>query len=60
MAYEKLYQRLETNEGVNELFKIAKQRDRQSKDAQQVRVIKSDNGGDDEGRESETEMEGTL
>ena len=44
VAYEKLYQRLETNEGVNELFKIAKQRDRQSKDVQQVRVIKSDSG----------------
>ena len=39
-AYEKLYEKLETKEGKNELFKIAKQRNRQSKDVQ-VRVIKS-------------------
>ena len=31
----------ETKEGENKLFKIAKQRNRQSKDVQQVRVIKS-------------------
>ena len=35
-AYEKLYEKLETKEGENELFKIAKQRNRQSKDVQQV------------------------
>ena len=40
-AYEKLYKKLETKEGENGLFKIAKQRNRQSKDVQQVRVIKS-------------------
>ena len=40
-AYEELYKKLETKEGENELFKIAKQRNRQSKDVQQIRVIKS-------------------
>ena len=43
-AYEKLYKKLETKEGENEVFKIAKQKKRQSKDAQQVRVIKSKTG----------------
>ena len=43
-AYEELYEKLETKEGENELFKIAKQRNRQSKDVQQVRVIKSRTG----------------
>ena len=43
-AYEKLYKKLETKEGENELFKIAKQRNRQSKVAQQVRVIESKTG----------------
>ena len=43
-AYEELYQKLETMEGENELFKIAKQRNRQGKDVQQVRVIKSKTG----------------
>ena len=40
-AYEKLHEKLETKERENELFKTAKQRNRQSKDVQQVRVIKS-------------------
>ena len=40
-AYEKLHEKLETKEGKNEVFKIAKQRNRQSKNVQQVRVIKS-------------------
>ena len=43
-AYEELYKKLETKEGENEVFKIAKQRNRQSKDVQQVRVIKSKAG----------------
>ena len=42
--YKKLYERLETRDEQSELFKIAKQRDRQSKDVHQVRVIKSNNG----------------
>ena len=43
-ANEELYERLKTKEGENEVFKIAKQRNRQSKDIQQVRVIKSKTG----------------
>ena len=43
-TYEELYEKLETKEGENELFKIAKQRNRQSNDVQQVRVIKSKTG----------------
>ena len=39
--HEKLYERLETRDGRNELFNTAKQRDILSKDAHQVRVIKS-------------------
>ena len=35
---------METKKGENEVFKIAKQRNRQSKDVQQVRVIKSKTG----------------
>ena len=31
-AYEELYEKLETKQGENEVFKIAKQRNRQSKD----------------------------
>ena len=42
--YEELYEKLETKEEENEVFKIAKQRNRQSKDVQQVRVIKSKTG----------------
>ena len=36
--------KLETKERENEVFKIAKQRNRQSKDVQQVRVIKNKTG----------------
>ena len=43
-AFEELYEKLETKEGEYEVFKIAKQRNRQSKDVQQVRVIKSKTG----------------
>ena len=43
-AYEELYKKLERKEKENKLFKIAKQRNRQSKDVQQVRVIKSKTG----------------
>ena len=35
---------METKEEENDLFKISKQRNRQSKDVQQVRVIKSKTG----------------
>ena len=43
-TYEELYEKLETKDGENELFRIAKQRNRQSKDVQQVRVIKIKTG----------------
>ena len=43
-AYEELHQKSETKEGENELLMIAKQRNRQSKDARQARVIKSKTG----------------
>ena len=43
-AYEELYEKLETKQGENEVFQLAKQRNRQSKDVQQVRVIKSKTG----------------
>ena len=39
-----MYEKLETKKGENVVFKIAKQRNRQSKDVQQVRVIKSKTG----------------
>ena len=40
----KVKNKFKTKEGENELFKIAKQKNRQSKDVQQVRVIKSKTG----------------
>ncbi|XP_063600304.1 uncharacterized protein LOC134776484 [Penaeus indicus] len=43
-AFQYLYERLETKEGVNEAYRIAKQRNRQSQDVQQVKVVKSENG----------------
>ena len=43
-AYEELYKKLESKEGENELFKVTKQRNRQTKDVQQVRIIKSKTG----------------
>ena len=59
-AYEELYKNLETKKRENELYKIAKQKNRQSKDVQQVRIIKSKTGEADGRRESETEMEGVF
>ena len=40
---EKLFERLVTRDGQNELFEIAKRRNRQSMDVHQVRVSKSNN-----------------
>ena len=40
-AYDNLYERLETKEGEKELYRLARQRDR---DVQHVRVIKDENG----------------
>ena len=43
-AFQELYKRLETKEGVNELFRIAKQRNENGQDVQQVKVVKSEYG----------------
>ena len=39
-----MYARLETKEGEEELYRLARQRDREGKDVQHVRVIKDENG----------------
>ncbi|KAK3529353.1 hypothetical protein QTP70_029338, partial [Hemibagrus guttatus] len=43
-AYDELYTRLDTREGEKDLYRLAKQRDRDVKDVQQVRVIKDRDG----------------
>ncbi|KAK3510719.1 hypothetical protein QTP70_015984, partial [Hemibagrus guttatus] len=43
-AYDELYTRLDTREGENNLYRLARQRDRDGKDVQQVRVIKDRDG----------------
>ncbi|KAK3529902.1 hypothetical protein QTP86_007226 [Hemibagrus guttatus] len=43
-AYEELYTRLDTREGEKDLYWLARQRDRDGKDVQQVRVIKDRDG----------------
>ena len=43
-AYDDLYDRLETKEDKNELYGLARQRNRAGKDVQHVRVIKIENG----------------
>ncbi|KAK3552622.1 hypothetical protein QTP86_017898 [Hemibagrus guttatus] len=43
-AYDKLYTRLDTREREKDLYRLARQRDRDGKDVQQVRVIKDRNG----------------
>ncbi|KAK3554979.1 hypothetical protein QTP86_002411 [Hemibagrus guttatus] len=43
-AYEELYTRLDTREGERDLYRLARQRDRDGKDVQQVRVIKDRDG----------------
>ena len=43
-VYDDLYARLETKKGENELYRLARQRDRAGKDVQHVRVIKDENG----------------
>ena len=39
-----MYERIETKEGVNEVFQIAKQRSKNGQDVQQVKVVKSECG----------------
>ncbi|KAK3510608.1 hypothetical protein QTP70_011823 [Hemibagrus guttatus] len=43
-AYNELYIRLDTREGEKDLYRLARQRDRDGKDVQQVRVIKDRDG----------------
>ncbi|KAK3575132.1 hypothetical protein QTP86_020819, partial [Hemibagrus guttatus] len=43
-AYEELYTRLDTREGEKDLYRLARQRDRDGKDVQQVKVIKDRDG----------------
>ncbi|KAK3537145.1 hypothetical protein QTP70_002171 [Hemibagrus guttatus] len=43
-AYDELYTRLDTREGEKDLYRIARQGDRDGKDVQQVRVIKDRDG----------------
>ncbi|KAK3559723.1 hypothetical protein QTP86_017700, partial [Hemibagrus guttatus] len=43
-AYDELYTRLDTREGEKDLYRLARQRDRDEKDVQQVRVIKDRDG----------------
>ncbi|KAK3535846.1 hypothetical protein QTP70_021062, partial [Hemibagrus guttatus] len=43
-AYDELYTRLDTREGERDLYRLARQRDRNGKDVQQVRVIKDRDG----------------
>ncbi|KAK3543895.1 hypothetical protein QTP70_030268, partial [Hemibagrus guttatus] len=43
-AYDELYTRLDTREGEKDLYRLPRQRDRDGKDVQQVRVIKDRDG----------------
>ncbi|KAK3543047.1 hypothetical protein QTP70_009309 [Hemibagrus guttatus] len=43
-AYDELYTRLDTREGEKDLYRLARQRDRDGKDVHQVRVIKDRDG----------------
>ncbi|MCI4395273.1 hypothetical protein PGIGA_G00178430 [Pangasianodon gigas] len=43
-AYDELYTRLDTREGQTDMYRLARQRDRDGKDVQQVRVIKDRDG----------------
>ncbi|KAK3571420.1 hypothetical protein QTP86_012057 [Hemibagrus guttatus] len=43
-AYDELYTRLDTREGQKDLYRLARQRDRDGKDVQKVRVIKDRDG----------------
>ena len=44
MTYDKLYQKLETKEGENEVFKLARARERRIRDLGVARCIKYENG----------------
>ncbi|KAK3544508.1 hypothetical protein QTP86_013333 [Hemibagrus guttatus] len=57
-AYDKLCTSLDTREGQKDLYRLARQRDRDGKDVQQVRVIKDRDGRVLTSEESVEEMEG--
>jgi len=44
MAYDRLYQKLETKEGDKEVFKLEKARERRARDLGIARCIKDENG----------------
>ena len=44
MTYDRLYQKLESKKGENEAFKLARARERRTKDLDVVRCIKDENG----------------
>ena len=44
MAYDRLYHRLETKEEDKKVFKLARARDRRTRELGVVRCIKDDNG----------------
>nr|GFC53052.1 protein RAE1 [Tanacetum cinerariifolium] len=43
-AYEDLYKKLDSKEGVNEIYKIAKARERRRRDIRNVKYIKDEGG----------------
>ena len=43
-AYERLHQRLNSKEGENEVFKLARARERRTRDLGSVRCIKDEDG----------------
>jgi len=44
MSYDRLYQKLETKEGKKEVFKLAKAKERRTRNLGVVRYIKDENG----------------
>ncbi|KAK3545165.1 hypothetical protein QTP70_001783 [Hemibagrus guttatus] len=59
-AYDEFYTRLDTREGEKDLYRLARQRDRDGKDVQQVRVIKDRDGRVLTSEECTEKMEGIL
>ena len=43
-TYEKLYQRLNSKEGENEIFKLDRARERRTRDLSSIRCIKNEGG----------------
>ena len=59
-AYEELYDKLETEAGQKELYRLAKQRELAGKDVQLVKVIKDENGVLLSSEEDEAKVEELL